>query len=101
MFHFSLSHCDVEELPSERGIIVSYEAIRKWCRKFGQDYVNKLRRHRPRPGDKWHLDEMVLTINAEHHYFRPRRYLLRAGEYRQEMAHRFEIWQDITGTATA
>jgi putative transposase len=210
-YRFSLSHRDVEELLFERGIVVSYEAIRKWCRKFGQDYANKLRRRRPRPGDKWHLDEMVLTINGEHHYlwravdqdgnvldilvqsrrnkkaakkffrkllkgltyvprvvitdklkrygaakreilpgvehrqsrylnnrcenshlptrqrerrmqrfkspghaqrflsaygpiahhFRPRRHLLRAGEYRHEMAHRFEIWQDITGTATA
>jgi putative transposase len=37
-YRFSLSHRDVEELLFERGIIVSYEAIRKWCRKFGQDY---------------------------------------------------------------
>jgi len=47
---------------------VSYEAIRKWCRKFGQDYANKLRRRRPRPGDKWHLDEVFLTINGDRQY---------------------------------
>jgi putative transposase len=35
-FRFPLSHCDVEELLFVRGVIVSYEAIRKWCRKFGQ-----------------------------------------------------------------
>jgi putative transposase len=49
-------------------VIVSYEAIRKWCRKFGQKYANQLRRRRPQPGDKWHLDEVFLTINQERHY---------------------------------
>ena len=67
-FRFPLSHRDVEELLFVRGIIVSYEAIRKWCRKFGQSYANQLRRRRPRPGDKWHLDEVFITINREHHY---------------------------------
>jgi putative transposase len=71
-FRFCLSYRDVEELLFVRGIIVSYEAIRKWCRKFGQQYANQLRRQRPRPGDKWHLDEVFLTINGE------RRYLWRA-----------------------
>ena len=52
----------------ERGVVVTYEAIRKWCRKFGQAYANQLRRRRPRPGDKWHLDEVFLTIKGERHY---------------------------------
>jgi putative transposase len=59
---------DVEELLFARGVIVTYEAIRKWCRKFGQPYANQLRRRRPRPGDQWHLDEVSLTINGERHY---------------------------------
>src|SRR5262244_2280057 len=63
-----LSHRDVEELLFVRGVIVYYEAIRKWCRKFGQAYANTLRRRRPRPGDEWHLDEVFLTINGERHY---------------------------------
>jgi putative transposase len=67
-FRFPLSHRDVEELLLVRGVIVSYEAIRKWCRKFGQRYANQLRRRRPRPGDTWHLDEVFLTINQERHY---------------------------------
>src|SRR5215207_7295859 len=67
-FRFCLSFCDVEELLSERGIQVTYEAIRKWCRKFGQQCANQLRRRRPRPGDKWHLDEVVLPIKGERHY---------------------------------
>jgi putative transposase len=44
------------------------EAIRKWCRKFGQSYANQLRRRHPRPGDKWHLDEVFLTINGARYY---------------------------------
>jgi putative transposase len=65
---FYLSYRDVEELLFERGVIVTYEAIRKWCRKFGQQYANQLQRRRPRPGDKWHLDEVFLTIHGERHY---------------------------------
>jgi putative transposase len=67
-FRFCLSYRDVEELLFERGVIVTYEAIRQWCRKFGQEYANQLRRRRPRPGDKWHMDEVFLTINGERHY---------------------------------
>jgi hypothetical protein len=58
----------VEELLFARGVIVTYEAIRKWCRKFGQSYANELRYRRPRPGDKWHLDEVFLTIHGERRY---------------------------------
>ena len=67
-FRFSLSYRDVEELLAERGIIVSYETIRQWSRKFGQTYANQLRRRRARPGDTWFLDEVFLKINGETHY---------------------------------
>jgi putative transposase len=67
-FCFSLSHRDVEELLFVRGVIVSYEAICTRCRKFGQAYAHALRRRRPRPGDKWHVDEVFLTITKERHY---------------------------------
>ena len=66
-YRFCLSYRDVEALLFVRGILVPSEAIRKWCRKFGQAYANQLRRRRPRPGDKWHLEEVCLTINAERH----------------------------------
>jgi putative transposase len=59
---FCLSYRDVEELLFARGIAVTYETIRKWCRKFGPRYANQLRHRRPRPGDKWHLDEVFLTM---------------------------------------
>ena len=51
-----------------RGVVVSYETIRRWCAKFGQAYANQLRRRRPRPGDKWHLDEVFIRINGTIHY---------------------------------
>jgi putative transposase len=67
-YRFTLSYRDVDELLFVRGITVSHEAIRQWCLKFGQEYANRLRRRRPRPGDKWHLDEVFLTINGARHY---------------------------------
>jgi putative transposase len=67
-FRFCLSYRDVEELLFARGVIVTYEAIRKWCRKFGQSYANELRHRRPSPGDKWHLDEVFLPMNGARHY---------------------------------
>jgi len=67
-YRFTLSYRDVQALLFERGITVSYEAVHQWCRKFGQDDANRLRRRRPQPGDKWHPDEVFLTINGERHY---------------------------------
>ena len=67
-FRFNLSYRDVEELLAQRGVVVTYETIRQWCRKLGQQYANQLRRRRARPGEKWHLDEVFLTINGQRHY---------------------------------
>jgi putative transposase len=67
-YRFTLSYRDVQALLFERGITMSHEAIRQWCRKCGQAYANPLRRRWPRPGDKWHLDQVFLTINGEQHY---------------------------------
>lgn len=67
-FRFPLSFREVEELMLERGVVVSYETIRRWCAKFGQAYANGLRRRRPRLGDKWHLDEVFIRINGRQHY---------------------------------
>jgi putative transposase len=68
-YRFALSFRDVSELLLARGVVVSHETIRQWTRKFGQTYANGLRRRRPRPGDKWHLDEVVITINGVQHYW--------------------------------
>ena len=65
---FALSLRDISEMMLERGVVVSHETVRQWCAKFGQGYANQLRRRRPRPGDKWHLDEVFIRINGKHHY---------------------------------
>ena len=69
LYHvFSLSLRDVELLLAERGIVVSYETVRRWCKKFGASFADRLRRRRPRPGDKWHLDEVFIRIQGVQHY---------------------------------
>jgi putative transposase len=66
-FRFNLSFRDVQGLLAERSIIVSHEAIRQWCAKFGAVFASGLRRRRARAGDKWHLDEVLLKINGRRH----------------------------------
>ena len=67
-FRFPLSLRMVEEMLAFRGIEVSHETIRQWALKFGQEFANIIRRRLPRPGDKWHLDEVVLKIAGKKHY---------------------------------
>ena len=67
-FRFTLSFRDVEEMLAMRGVCLSYETVREWCLKFGQTYANGLRHRSPRPGDRWHLDEVFLKINGRLHY---------------------------------
>ncbi len=64
---FALRYRDVAELLAERGVILTDETVRQWCQKFGQAYANALRRHRPRPGDKWPLDEVFIGSNGGQH----------------------------------
>jgi transposase-like protein len=144
---FCLSYRDVEELLCARGVTVTYEAIRQWCRTFGQSYADQLRRRCPKLGDQWHLDEVFLTIRGERHdlwravdqagntldilvqrrrerrmpgfkspghaqrfltasgpiaqHFRPRRHLLPALIYRDEMRQHFQSWREVTSMAAA
>lgn len=67
-FRFTLSFRDVEDLMAARGIEVSYEAIRCWTLKFGTLFARNLRRARPGPTGRWHLDEMVVTIGGQRMY---------------------------------
>src|ERR687883_160460 len=67
-FRFPLSLRMVEEMLAAPGIIVSHETVRQWARKFGQEFANQIRRRLPRPGDKWHLDEVCLMIGGKKHW---------------------------------
>ena len=69
LYHrFCVSFRDVEDLLAQRGITVSYEAIRRWCRTFGPAYARTLRRRRGRMGDTWYLDELFLKIQGRQQY---------------------------------
>ncbi len=67
-FRFPLSLRMVDELLAARGIVVSHETVRQWALKFGQDFAHQIRRRLPCAGDKWHLDEVVLTIAGVKHW---------------------------------
>jgi putative transposase len=69
LYHrFPLSFREVEKLVLERGIVVSYETVRRWCGTFGQTYAGAPRRRHPQAGDKQHLDEVFIKINGEQKY---------------------------------
>jgi transposase-like protein len=76
---FTLSYRDVEDLLAERGLDVSYETVRRWVLKFGATVAQRLRRRRPRPSDRWHLDEMVVRTAGR------RMYLWRAVDHEGEI----------------
>lgn len=61
---FALSFRDIEEMLAMCGVVLTYQTVREWCLKFGQTYANDLRRRSPRPGDRWHPDEVFLKING-------------------------------------
>src|SRR5438093_3734172 len=67
-FRFALGYRDVAEMMAERGVTVSYETIREWSQKFGGMYAKRMRSKRHRLGDRWHLDEVFLTINGKLQY---------------------------------
>jgi putative transposase len=67
-FRFPLSLRMVEEMLAARGIAVSHETVRQWALKFGQSFAKQIRRRLPAPGDKWHLDEVVISIAGRKHW---------------------------------
>ena len=67
-FRFPLSLRMVEEILAARGIVVSHESVRIWAEKFGREFSNRIRRRAPTRGDKWHLDEVVITICGKKHW---------------------------------
>ncbi len=67
-YRFNLSLRDIPALVARSGIVVSHETVRAWCEMFDPDYAKQVRRRRPRPGDKRHLDELVIRMNWVQHY---------------------------------
>lgn len=69
LYHrFFLSFRDVEDLLVQRGVIVSYESIRRWCLKFGPKFQKNLKRREGKGASQWHCDEMFVRINGEFVY---------------------------------
>jgi putative transposase len=67
---FAMSLRDVEDLLAARGVTISYETVRAWVNRFGPQMAAQIRRDRPQASDKWHIDEVVITIRGEQHWLR-------------------------------
>jgi putative transposase len=67
-YRFNLSHRDIEDLLAERGINVTYEAIRLWCNRFGPKYAARLKRKHRGYGDTFFIDEVFIRIDGKQHY---------------------------------
>ena len=67
-FRFPLSLRMVVEMLAVRGIEVSHETVRQWAEKFAREYSNRIHRLAPARGDKWHLDEVAITIRGRKHW---------------------------------
>lgn len=64
-FRFNLSLRDIEELLLERDVVVTYETIRCWCDKFGATFAGRAKAVRRKPGNTWHLDEVLVKLRGE------------------------------------
>jgi putative transposase len=59
----------VEDMLAARGVIVSHQTVRLWAEKLGRHFANDIRkRSAGKLGDKWHLDEVVITIGGKKHW---------------------------------
>jgi putative transposase len=67
-YRFNLSHRDIEDLLADRGINVTYEAIRLWCNRFGPKYAARLKRKHQGYGDTFFIDEVFVKIDGKQHY---------------------------------
>jgi putative transposase len=125
LYHcFGLSLREVETILAERGVVVSHESIRAWGLRFGRAFANALKKRRPRPGDKWHLNnraevshqptrrrerqmqrfksprqaQRFLSSHGQiHNLFQLRRHLLTASEHRATRDRAFRIRRDVAG----
>ena len=75
LYHrFGLSFRDTEDLLAQRGVTVTHEMIRRWCRTFGPQCARALRRRRGRMGDTWYLDELFVIIQSRRRERQMRRF---------------------------
>jgi len=98
---FSLSFGDVKLIPAEHGVIVFYERIRQWRLKFGASLGNSLCRRRPRPDDKWHMDEAFIRLQGKQlHLWRAvGAGLLASGAFESGRVSRHQRFQRTVGTS--
>ncbi|XIE09843.1 hypothetical protein ACFZPV_007559 (plasmid) [Rhizobium ruizarguesonis] len=90
-FRFPLSLRMVEDLLAARGIIASHQTVRLWAEKFGRTFANEIRRRSSgRLGDKWHLDEAVVSIRGKKR-FKSQRHLQRFAPSMIRIANLFQI----------
>ena len=66
-FRFPLSLRMVEEMLAARGILVSHDTARQWALKLGRGFANQIRKCLPTVGDKWHLNQVVISIAGWKH----------------------------------
>ena len=72
---FPLSLPNVEDLLHERGIDVCHECVRLWVDRFGTYFAEKIRKRRSEAMRRvkqwrWHLDEVLVKIRGERHFWR-------------------------------
>lgn len=67
-FHFTLSHRDIKDLLAQRGVVVSHEATRLWCNRFGATLARQLRKKHQGLGDAFYIDELFVKIEGKQHY---------------------------------
>ncbi|EDZ99333.1 IS6 family transposase [Burkholderia sp. H160] len=64
-FRFQLCLRDIEELLFERGVVVNYETIRRWCNKFGMGFARWAKTSRRKPSATWHFNEVFVSLRGE------------------------------------
>ena len=63
-----LSLRDAEDLLADRLVADIESTLRRWVARFGTAYAKRLRARRPRSDDRWHLDEMFVSIGGRRVY---------------------------------
>jgi putative transposase len=100
-FRFPLGLRMVEKMLAGRGIAVTYETIRQWDLKFGRGFANRIRRRAPRRGDKWHLDEVVITIAGKTHWLWRAVDQDTAARFQSARNQAFTTWAEVNGVTVA